>query len=230
MKKTVQELKEMKGKEKISVLTCYDYSFAKAIDGLVDIILVGDSVGNVVYGYTSTREVIMYDIVKHISAVRKGVSKSLIVGDMPFESYQRDIRDALKNAQRFIDEAGCNAVKLEWFERCPEVARRIVEAGVPVMGHVGLTPQTAVELGGFKVQGRNKADAARILDQAKDLEAQGCFAVVLECIPEPLAKIITEALNIPTIGIGAGVHCDGQVLVLHDEVHPGGVAATTSAR
>ena len=210
-------LNKKKQKQKITMLTAYDYSLGSLMDASgVDMVLVGDSVANVVLGLESTRDVGMTEMLHHAKAVRKGVKRALVIGDMPFESYQADTNQSVHNAKRFIEEAGCDAIKLEWFEQCPEVTAKIVQAGIAVMGHVGLTPQRAEEMGGFKVQGKDKESAHQIIEQAKILEQQGCFAVVLECIPTPVAEIITQRLSIPTIGIGAGIHCDGQVLVTHD--------------
>ncbi len=210
-------LNKKKRREKITMLTAYDYPFAALLDAAgIDIILVGDSLAQVVLGLEETRDVNMEQMLHHARAVRRAVKKAFLVGDMPYSSYQQHPREALKNAQRFIQEAGCDAVKLEWFEHCPSVAEGIVKSGIPVMGHVGLTPQTADKLGGFKVQGQDALSAKAILANAKELERSGCFSVVLECIPDRLAEMITAKLKIPTIGIGAGPHCDGQVLVLHD--------------
>ena len=158
----------------------------------------------------------MSEMIHHAKAVNRAVKQALLVGDMPIESYQADSGRAVDNARRFIEEAGCNAVKLEWFDRCLDVAEKIVESGIPVMGHVGLTPQTAEQLGGFKVQGKDADSARKIIEYARALEEKGVFSVVLECIPSQIAAIITEQLAIPTIGIGAGEYCDGQVLVTHD--------------
>ena len=215
---TIRQIQEKKRKkEKIVVLTAYDYPLASLIDRCaVDIILVGDSLANVVLGLDSTTQVGMTEMLHHAKAARRAVKRALLVGDMPFESYQQDPGKAVANARRFVQEAGCDAVKLEWFDRCLEVAGNIVKAGIPVMGHVGLTPQTAEQLGGFKVQGKDAGSARRILDNALALEKKGCFSIVLECIPAPLAAMITKRLSIPTIGIGAGKDCDGQVLVTHD--------------
>ena len=205
--------------EKIVMLTAYDYPLAALVDACgVDIVLVGDSLANVVLGLESTRAVGITEMLHHAKAVRRAVRTALLVGDMPYASYQLDLRQAVTDARRFVDEAGCDAVKLEWFEQCLAVAGEIIAAGIPVMGHVGLTPQTAEELGGFKVQGRDAEAAQRIIRQARAFADQGCFAVVLECVPDRLARLITQQLPIPTIGIGAGPHCDGQVLVMHDLV------------
>jgi 3-methyl-2-oxobutanoate hydroxymethyltransferase len=217
-RKTVGQIKAMKqNREKITMLTAYDYPLAALVDKAgIEIILVGDSVANVVLGLDSTPEVGMEEMIHHAKAVNRAVKQALLVGDMPFESYQRDMKMAVKNAKRFVEEAGCNAVKLEWFDRCLEVAEEILHSGIPVMGHVGLTPQTAEQLGGYKVQGTDADSAKKIIERAKGLEEKGCFSIVLECIPHQIAEIITDQLSIPTIGIGAGRHCDGQVLVTHD--------------
>lgn len=199
------------------MLTAYDYPLAALIDAAgIDMILVGDSLANVVLGLKSTKEVGMTEMLHHAKAVSRAVQNALIVGDMPFEAYQRNPKEAVKNAKRFITEAGCQAVKVEWFEECVAVVQSIVKAGIPVMGHVGLTPQTADRLGGFKVQGKDADSALRIIENAKALQSSGCFSVVLECIPDKIAEMISKQLSIPTIGIGAGAHCDGQVLVTYD--------------
>jgi 3-methyl-2-oxobutanoate hydroxymethyltransferase len=152
----------------------------------------------------------------HAKAVSRAVKHALVIGDMPYEAYQLDIKNSVKNAKRFIEEANCDAVKLEWFDRCLEVTEAIIKEGIPVMGHIGLTPQTADKLGGFKVQGKDAETAKRLIEEAEALEKLGCFSIVLECVPDKIAKMITENLKIPTIGIGAGIFCDGQVLVTHD--------------
>ncbi len=199
------------------MLTAYDYPMGVLLDQAgVDIVLVGDSLANVVLGLPSTRDVTMDEMIHHTKAVRRGVKNALLVGDMPYCAYQANPKDAVKNAQRFIKEAGCDAIKLEWFDQCLEVAKKIRQAGIKVMGHVGLTPQTADQLGGLKVQGKDAISAQKIIDHARDLEKIGCFSVVLECVPTEVAKIITDKLSIPTIGIGAGKFCDGQVLVIND--------------
>ena len=217
-RKTIQQIQQKKkNSQKITMLTAYDYSLASLVDAAgVDIILVGDSLANVVLGLESTTEVGMTEMIHHAKAVNRAVTSALLIGDMPFDSYQSDSNKAVDNAKRFIQEAGCNAVKLEWFDQCLEVAEKIADAGIPVMGHVGLTPQTAEKLGGFKVQGKDAESAQKIIKHAKDLQEKGCFSIVLECIPTQIAEMITQELSIPTIGIGAGVHCDGQVLVTHD--------------
>lgn len=215
---TIEQIKAKKKRgDKIVVLTAYDYPLASLIDKAgADMILVGDSLANVVLGLSSTTQIGMTEMLHHAKAVRRAVQRALVVGDMPFESYQTNPQEAAANAKRFIEEAGCGAVKLEWFDRCLDAARGIIRAGIPLMGHVGLTPQTAESSGGFKVQGKDAASAQEIIRRAKALEAEGCFSVVLECIPAPVAEMITRELAIPTIGIGAGPACDGQVLVTHD--------------
>jgi 3-methyl-2-oxobutanoate hydroxymethyltransferase len=219
MKKvTVKDIGLFKKKrKKITMLTAYDFPIAMLLEQAgVDIVLVGDSLANVALGLKTTPEVGMNEMIHHAKAVSRGIERSLLVGDMPYESYQSHPKDAVKNARRFIKEANCNCVKIEWFDNCVNVARDIVKAGIPVMGHVGLTPQTADKLGGFKVQGKDKQAAQKILDNAIALEQAGCFAVVIECVPTAVGKMITQRLKIPTIGIGAGKYCDGQVLVTSD--------------
>ncbi len=214
---TVEQVRSLKGRRKISMLTAYDYPFARLVDQAgIDMILVGDSLANVVLGLESTTQVGMKEMLHHAQAVTRAVQRCLVVGDMPFESYQLDTAAAVKNARRFVEEAGCGAVKLEWFDACPSVTKDIVSSGIPVMGHIGLTPQTADKLGGFKVQGKDAEAARRLMEQAQLLESRGCFSLVLECVPDEIAALITRRLSIPTIGIGAGAQCDGQVLVLHD--------------
>ena len=218
MKVTIKNIQTFKKqRHKITMLTAYDYPMGILLDEAgVDIILVGDSLANVVLGLKSTSEVGMMEMIHHAKSVGRAVKNALLIGDMPFESYQTHPKDAVKNARRFMKEAKCDGVKIEWFDGCVNVAKEIVKVDIPVMGHVGLTPQTAEKLGGFRVQGTEAKSALAILENAKALEKAGCFAVVLECIPTPLAKMITKALRIPTIGIGAGKYCDGQVLVTHD--------------
>ncbi len=214
---TVQDILTLKGKRKITMLTAYDYPLASLEDKAgIDIILVGDSLANVVLGLDSTTQVGMTEMLHHAKAVTRAVEHALVIGDMPYESYQVRPEEAVKNAKRFIEEAKCDAVKLEWFDQCLEVTEEIIRAGIPVMGHIGLTPQTADKLGGFKVQGKDAEAAQRLIEQAQALERLGCFAIVLECVPDKISGIITQKLRIPTIGIGAGVNCDGQVLVAHD--------------
>ena len=217
MKITIKDILALKNSRKITMLTAYDYPLASLIDRAgIDIILVGDSVANVVLGLDSTTKVGMTEMLHHAKAVRRAVTRALVIGDMPYESYQVNPCEATKNAKRFIDEAGCDCVKLEWFQRCLEVTKEIINAGISVMGHIGLTPQTADKLGGFKVQGKDSDAAKKLIEQALALEKLGCFAIVLECVPDKIAEIITQKLKIPTIGIGAGVNCDGQVLVTYD--------------
>ena len=217
-KRTVLDIGRMKQDgEKISVLTAYDYPFAKLIgEAGIDMLLVGDSVGSVFSGYDNTLPVTVEEMIYHSRAVVRGAPDVLTVVDMPFMSYQTDIRDARINAGRLIKETGAQAVKLEGGEPMAETIRAIVDIDIPVVGHVGLTPQSIHRMGGFKVQGREQEQARRILADALAIEQAGAFALVLEGIPGPLAEEITARLTIPTIGIGAGVHCDGQVLVIHD--------------
>lgn len=205
---TPQQIKSMKSNQKIVMLTAYDFPTAKLMDGIVDIILVGDSLGMVVLGYENTTKVTMEDMTRAVSAVSRGAKNALIVGDMPIGSYENE-KDAIKNAKLFL-EAGAHAVKIE---RKPEIAKFLVQNGIQVMGHIGLTPQTITN---FKVQGKDEESAERLYEEARAMDKAGCFSLVLECIPLGLAKKITEVISIPTIGIGAGVHCDGQVLVSHD--------------
>jgi 3-methyl-2-oxobutanoate hydroxymethyltransferase len=203
--------------EKITMLTAYDYSMAKIVnDAGIDAILVGDSLGMVVQGYESTLEVTMNDMVYHCKAVARGAENALIVGDMPFLSYHISVEDAVRNAGRLIQEGKAHAVKLEGGIDQVDNVKAIVKAQIPVMGHIGLTPQSVNLFGGFKVQGKDITKAQKVIDDALALEAAGVFAIVLEGIPEKLATLITKKISIPTIGIGAGRYCDGQVLVIHD--------------
>ena len=215
--KTIEQIVAQKSRhERITMLTAYDYPIASFLDEAgIDMILVGDSLANVVLGLESTTDVGMKEMLHHTKAVVRAVRNTVIVGDMPFESYQINPRAAVDNARQFIEE-GCHAVKLEWFDDCPQVASAIVKAGIPVMGHVGLTPQSAHKLGGMKVQGKDAHSAKVIIENAQALQDAGCFSVVLECIPQEVAQEITAQLKIPTICIGAGPHCDGQVLVIND--------------
>jgi len=214
---TISDILALKGKRKITMLTAYDYPLASLMDRVgIDMVLVGDSLANVVLGLDSTTKVGMTEMIHHAKAVTRAVKQALVVGDMPYESYQINPEESVKNARRFIEEAGCAAVKLEWFEQCLEVTGKIIQAEIPVMGHIGLTPQTADKLGGFKVQGKDAEAAKRLIEQALALEKLGCFSIVLECVPDKIAEMITRKLKIPTIGIGAGIYCDGQVLVTHD--------------
>lgn len=218
VRNTIEDIsKKKKFSEKITMLTAYDYQMATLIDkAMIDIILVGDSLANVVLGLKSTREIGMTEMLHHAKAVNRGVKNALVIGDMPYDAYQINPQNAVANAKKFVEEAGCDAVKVEWGDNCLEVVEAIIAAGIPVMGHVGLTPQTADKLGGFKVQGKDTESAKKIILQAKSFQDKGCFSIVLECIPSQLAQIITQELHIPTIGIGAGVHCDGQVMVTND--------------
>jgi len=217
-RKTILDIKKIKENgEKIAMLTAYDFGMACLIDEAdIDIILVGDSLGNVVLGYENTLPVTMADMLHHTKAVVRGAQKALIVADMPFMSYQVSPQDALANAGRFLQEAGAQAVKLEGGKEQSEAVYKITSSGIPVMAHLGLTPQSIHQMGGYKVQGKKEDAAQKIMSDAKILEDAGAFSLVLECVPEKLAQDITSAISIPTIGIGAGVHCDGQVLVVND--------------
>jgi 3-methyl-2-oxobutanoate hydroxymethyltransferase len=214
----IDDLKAMKQRgEKIAMLTAYDYPTARLLDEAgVPIILVGDSLGMVVLGYKSTLPVTMAEMIHHVSAVVRGTQRTHVVADMPFMSYQASPEDALRNAGRFLQEAGAQSVKLEGGVSMAETVRRLVEAGIPVMGHIGLTPQSVNQFGGFKLQGKTPAAAVKLLNDARALEQAGAYAIVLETIPAPLGKVVSERISIPTIGIGAGPYCDGQVQVLHD--------------
>jgi 3-methyl-2-oxobutanoate hydroxymethyltransferase len=218
MRVTITDIKEMKQrKEKIPMLTAYDYVTAKMVDEAgMPLILVGDSLGMVMLGYESTIPVTMEEMIHHTKAVVRGARKALIIGDMPFMTYHVSVSDALHNAARFIQEGGAQAVKLEGGEVVAEKVRRLVDCGIPVMGHIGLTPQYMHQLGGFKVKGKAVEEAKKLLNDARILEEAGAFAIVLECTPAPLSKLITQKLNIPTIGIGAGPDCDGQIQVISD--------------
>ncbi len=218
MRVSINDIKHMKQvQEKIPMLTAYDYGTARIIDeSYIPMVLVGDSLGMVVLGYETTLPVTMEEMLHHTKAVARGAKRALIVGDMPFMSYHVSVSEALHNAGRFIQEGGAQAVKLEGGEIVAEKVQRIVECGIPVMGHIGLTPQSINQLGGFKVQGKEPEVAKKLLRDAQILEKAGAFAIVLECIPGALAKLITNKVNIPTIGIGAGPDCDGQVQVISD--------------
>jgi 3-methyl-2-oxobutanoate hydroxymethyltransferase len=218
MRTTINQIKEMKQRgEKIAMLTAYDYSTARIVDEAgIPLILVGDSLGMVVLGYESTIPVTMEEMLHHTKAVVRGTKQAMVIGDMPFMTYHISVDDALYNAARFIQEGGAQAVKLEGGVTVAEKVRRIVECGIPVMGHIGLTPQSIHQFGGFKVQGKTREAAARLLEDAQALKEAGAFAIVLETIPAQLARIITQKIAVPTIGIGAGIHCDGQVQVIND--------------
>ncbi|MDE2683946.1 MAG: 3-methyl-2-oxobutanoate hydroxymethyltransferase [Chloroflexota bacterium] len=218
MATTIRKLAQMKRDgEKIPMVTAYDYTAARIADAAgIPIILVGDSLGMVVLGYDSTIPVTMDDMVRHTRMVSRGASEALIVADLPFMAYQVDANEAMRNAGRLMQEGGAHTVKMEGGVAIADTVRRIVDAGAPVMGHIGLTPQSVNALGGYRVQGRTRATARRLLDDAVALQDAGAYSVVLECVPSQLAKVITERLTIPTIGIGAGPDCDGQVQVFHD--------------
>ncbi len=215
---TTTSLRRMKDEgRKITMLTAYDYSTAKILDEAgVDMLLVGDSLGMVMLGYDSTLPVTMEEMLHHTKAVTRGTSNAMVVADMPFLSYHISVAESVRNAGRFLQEAGAQAVKLEGGREMLEPIKAIIRAGIPVVGHLGLTPQQIHQLGGFCVQGRSEEQARKILEDAKILEEAGVFALVLECVPAPLGKLVSESLSIPTIGIGAGSACDGQVLVIQD--------------
>ena len=218
MKNTAITFKEAKQKgEKLSMLTAYDYSTAKLVDEAgINAILVGDSLGMVMLGYEDTLSVTMEDMIHHSAAVARGAKNALLITDMPFMSYQTSVYDAVVNAGRLVKEGRAQAVKLEGgLEVCDHI-KAIVQASIPVCAHIGLTPQSVNAFGGFKVQGKGEAAAQRLLDEARAVEKAGAFSVVLECVPQALAKVITQSISIPTIGIGAGAGCDGQVLVYQD--------------
>ena len=207
----------MKGKEKISMLTSYDFTIAQMVDaGGVDAILVGDSASNVMAGHETTLPITLDQMIYHAQSVVRGVSKALVVVDLPFGCYQSDPQRALDSAIRIMKESGAHAVKLEGGIEIEKSVKRIVKAGIPVMGHLGLTPQSIYQFGTYKVRAKEEAEAEKLIEDAKFLETAGAFSVVMEKIPAALAKKVTESINIPTIGIGAGPHCDGQVLVVHD--------------
>ncbi|MBQ2380942.1 MAG: 3-methyl-2-oxobutanoate hydroxymethyltransferase [Succinivibrio sp.] len=218
MKTTVATFLKMKHeKQKISMLTCYDYTTAKIIDSSnVDAVLVGDSLGNVVLGYEDTLSVTMNDMITFSAAVARGCKQKLVVVDMPFMSYQVSVEKALENAGRLMKEGRANAVKLEGGRSIIAQVKAIVDAGIPVMGHIGMTPQSVNAFGGHKVQGKTLEAAQKLIDDALALQEAGVFSIVLECVPAKLAALVSEKLSIPTIGIGAGAQCDGQVLVYKD--------------
>src|SRR5688500_13266702 len=217
-KVTIHTLRAMKERgEKIAVLTAYDATFARLLDeAAVDVLLVGDSLGMVIQGHETTLPVTLDEIIYHCRAVARGAQRAQVVGDMPFMSYQASIEQGLINAGRMIKEGGCSAVKLEGGAQHVELVRRLVAAGIPVMGHIGLTPQSFHQMGGFKVQGRDVGGRERLLSDAMTLQEAGAYSIVLEAIPADIAREITQRLSIPTIGIGAGTGCDGQVLVSYD--------------
>ncbi len=213
--RTIVEMKQ--AGEKISMLTAYDFTMAKILDQAgIDVLLVGDSASNVMAGHDTTIPMTLDQMIYHTASVVRGVNRALVIADMPFMSYQVTGREALRNAGRLMKEAGAHAVKLEGGQSITETVKRIVEAGIPVMGHLGLTPQSIYQFGTYKVRAKEQAEADRLLDDAKRLEQAGAFAIVLEKIPAKLAETVTSSVGIPTIGIGAGTGCDGQVLVVHD--------------
>ena len=218
MRITIDQIKNMKQRgEKIAMLTAYDYSTAKVVDEVgIPLILVGDSLGMVVLGYESTIPVTMDEMIHHTKAVVRGTKQAMVIGDMPFMTYHTSIADAQRNAARFIQEGGAQAIKLEGGVTVADKVRSIVNCGIPVMGHIGLTPQSIDQLGGYKVQGRTPEAADKMIKDALALEEAGAFAVLMETVPAPLATLITQKLSVPTIGIGAGVGCDGQVQIIND--------------
>lgn len=217
-KVTILDIQKRKqNKIPITMLTAYDFTAAILVDQTdIDIILVGDSLGMVMLGYSGTTQVSMDEMLHHCRAVARGTQNAFLVGDMPFLSYQADVAEAVRNAGRFLKEAAMDCVKVEGGREMADTVRAIVRAGIPVMGHIGLTPQTVSQLGGFRIQGKTAVAAKSLLDDALALEEAGCFAIVLEAIPATVATHISQRLTIPTIGIGAGAGCDGQVLVYHD--------------
>lgn len=220
VKVAIPRLKEMKKEgKKLRMVTAYDYPMAVLVDKTdIELILVGDSLGMVVLGYTGTVSVTMEDMIHHIRPVVTGAPNTIIVGDMPFGSYNVSVEKAVENANRLMKEGGCDCIKLEGGLNVIDKVEAIVNAGIPVMGHIGLTPQTSSMLGGFKVQGKDIESAKKILEEAKALEKAGAFSIVIEAVPAPIGKLISEKIEIPTIGIGAGPDCDGQVLVTQDMV------------
>jgi 3-methyl-2-oxobutanoate hydroxymethyltransferase len=217
MKWTAVKIKALKGVRKIAVLTAYDTLSARYVDEAgIPVVLVGDSLGMTVLGYETTLPVTMDEMVHHTAAVSRGVKEALIVADMPFMSYQGTLEHALENVGRFIKEGHADAVKVEGGAMRADLIKKMIANGIPVLGHIGLLPQSVKETGGFKMQGKTDESASRLVDDALALEKAGVFAIVLECVPPELAQKITAALTVPTIGIGAGPHCDGQVLVFTD--------------
>ena len=228
----VPDLREMKARgEKIAMLTAYDALMARVLDRAgVDVLLIGDSVGMVLLGFDTTLPVTMDAMVHHTRAVSRGAQRALVLADMPFLSYQIGPAEALRNAGRLVQEGGAQAVKIEGGQRYAETVERLVGAGIPVMGHLGLVPQSVHRFGGFRQQAKSEEDAQRLLEDAKALQQAGVFGVVLECIPANVARMVTEELSVPTIGIGAGPYCDGQVLVTHDALGLTGDAAPAFAK
>jgi len=217
-KVTILDIQKRKANQvPLTMLTAYDFTAAILVDQAdIDIILVGDSLGMVMLGYPGTTQVTMEEMLHHCKAVARGTTAAFLVGDMPFMSYQPDVAEAVRNAGRFLKEAGMDCVKVEGGREIADTVRAIVRAGIPVMGHIGLTPQTVSQLGGYRIQGKTAASAQALLQDALTLQDAGCFSLVLEAVPAPVATYISQQLTIPTIGIGAGVGCDGQVLVYHD--------------
>ncbi|MPZ89373.1 MAG: 3-methyl-2-oxobutanoate hydroxymethyltransferase [Nitriliruptorales bacterium] len=215
---SIHDLREHKERgERFAMLTAYDYLTAQVLDEAgVDVLLVGDSLGNVMLGYDSTVPVTVDEMLHHLRAVRRGADRALVVGDLPFMSYQASATEGLRNAGRFLKEGGAHAVKLEGAGPIVDLTDRMVSLGIPVMGHLGLTPQSVNQLGGFRVQGRDRDSADRLVADARELDEAGAFALVLECVPADVGRRITEAVSMPTIGIGAGPHTDAQVLVISD--------------
>ena len=215
---TVRDVRAFKERgERFAMLTAYDFHSARLLDEAgIPLLLVGDTLGMVVLGHPTTVPVTVDDAVHHTAAVARGATNAMVIGDMPFMSYQASVEDGMRNAGRLLKEGGAHAIKLEGGARVVELVGRLVDAGIPVMGHLGLTPQSVNQVGGFRVQGRDVEAAQRILQDAKDLDAAGVFALVLEAVPSDLARDVTASVSVPTIGIGAGPHCDGQVLVFHD--------------
>ncbi len=218
MRTTIDQIKEMKKKgEKIVMVTTYDYPTAKIVDEVgIPLILVGDSLGMVVLGYESTIPVTIEEVLHHTKAVVRGTRQALVVGDMPFMTYHISVEQALKNAARFIQEGGAQAIKLEGGVTVADKVQRMVDCGIPVMGHIGLTPQSVHQMGGYKAQGKTTSAAARLLDDAKALEQAGAFGIVVETVPTALASLMSKRVSIPVIGIGSGVECDGQIQVIND--------------
>ena len=214
---SAERVKSLKGQAPFACSTAYDYAMARLVDAAgIPLILVGDSLGMAMLGYSSTIPVTMAEMLHHTAAVSRGAAAALVVGDMPFMSFQGSPDQAVENAGRFLKEAGAGAVKIEGGEIREPLVDRLVRNGIPVLGHIGLTPQSIRALGGYKVQGRKPAEVEQILKDAQALERAGAFAVVIECVPAAIGREVTESISIPTIGIGAGPHCDGQILVLHD--------------
>ena len=218
MRVTIRDLRQMKRRgDKIPMITAYDYTSAQLVERAgIPLILVGDSLGQVMLGYDSTVPVTMDEMVHHTKTVVRGTERAHVVGDLPFLSYHAEMSEAVRNAGRLLKEGGAQSVKLEGGRTQAETVSRIVQTGIPVMGHIGLTPQAVNQLGGYRVQGKSVRAAVRLMEDARALEEAGAYAIVLECVPAPLARMITDRVGIPTIGIGAGVACDGQVQVFHD--------------